>query len=72
MAEGSCLQATLANPDDEERLSNDWTEDWTDDDYCSVISSDDSDSVNTPPFSPVAKDSANASLNSCNGSCKYI
>ena len=73
MAEESCLQAAMVNPDDEERLSGDWTEDWTDDDYCSVISSDKSDClVTTPPFSPVAKDNANASLNPCNGTCKYI
>ena len=38
MVEESSLQ--VANTNDEERLSDDWTEDWTDDDYCSVISSD--------------------------------
>ena len=36
----------------EERVSDNWTEDLTDDDYCSVISSD--CSVTAPPFSPIA------------------
>ena len=51
MAEESNLQATHANGE-EERLSDDWSEDLTDDDYCSVISSD--CSVAAPPFSPIA------------------
>lgn len=48
----------MAHPNDEERFYNNWTEDWTDDHYCSVISSCGSDcSVATPPVLPIAKGS---------------
>ena len=70
MAEESNLQ--VANTNDEERLSDDWTEDWTDDDYCSVISSD--CSISAPPFSPIADDSDNevTCVNStCDEFCEF-